>query len=108
MPQRPPKACRQPGCPNLNCEEHKRKRVDVRPSAARRGYDRRWQKLRRAFIRANPICADPFGLHANNNEVAMTTDVDHINPKRDGGLDAWDNLQGLCHSCHSTKTALGG
>jgi 5-methylcytosine-specific restriction protein A len=105
MPKRP---CRQPGCPNLNCKEHRAKRLDARPSAASRGYGRRWQRLRLMFLRANPLCADPFGLHANSGEVAMAEHADHIKPKRDGGQDKWDNLQGLCHSCHSKKTALGG
>jgi 5-methylcytosine-specific restriction endonuclease McrA len=37
----------------------------------------------------------------------LTTDADHIVPKRKGGKDTMDNLQGTCHSCHSMKTARG-
>ena len=59
------------------------------------------------YLRANPICADPFGLHANSGGVVQAVHVDHIKRKRDGGTDDWDNLQGLCHSCHSMKTARG-
>ena len=33
------------------------------------------------------------------------TDVDHVVPKRAGGTDDMDNLQGFCHACHSAKTA---
>lgn len=40
--------CKQPGCANTThevyCEEHKSKRYDTdRASAAKRGYDSRWQ-----------------------------------------------------------------
>jgi 5-methylcytosine-specific restriction endonuclease McrA len=28
--------------------------------------------------------------------------------KRDGGEDSMENLQGLCHGCHSRKTRGGG
>ncbi len=34
--------------------------------------------------------------------------VDHIVPKRQGGTDDWNNLQGLCWKCHQTKTARDG
>lgn len=57
------------------------------------------------FLRANPLCADPFGLHANSGEVVAATDVDHITARRFGGGDEWENLQSLCHECHSKKTA---
>jgi 5-methylcytosine-specific restriction protein A len=33
------------------------------------------------------------------------TDVDHIVSKAKGGTDAGTNLQSLCHSHHSMKTA---
>ena len=55
------------------------------------------------YLRANPLCADPFGLHGGR--VVAAIHVDHIRPRRDGGSDAEDNLQSLCHSCHSKKTA---
>jgi 5-methylcytosine-specific restriction protein A len=36
----------------------------------------------------------------------MATEVDHIVPvARGGALLDWDNLQSMCHGCHSRKTA---
>ncbi|MCK4609492.1 MAG: HNH endonuclease, partial [Gammaproteobacteria bacterium] len=73
------------------CEKHKhvgsveRKRRNAafdrrRGSAAKRGYGRRWQRLRAAVLSTDPICC------MCHSEVA--TVVDHIIPKRMGGNDA--------------------
>lgn len=35
----------------------------------------------------------------------LATDVDHIIARRKGGTDDLQNLQSLCHACHSRKTA---
>lgn len=69
-----------------------------RDSAASRGYDATWRKVRMAHLMANPVCVVPgCGKSA--------VDVDHIVPHQDGGgrLDP-NNLQSFCHSCHSRKT----
>lgn len=112
MPMKPPRPCRSPGCPALvrggtgYCDQHQaeaqRQQDARRGTAAERGYDARWRALRIMFLRRHPLCADPDGVHTG---PVPATDVDHIVPKRDGGRDAWDNLQALCHSCHSRKTA---
>jgi 5-methylcytosine-specific restriction protein A len=92
------------------CEQHAhlvQQRTDShRPSAAKRGYGRRWRKLRSMFLSTNPLCADPFNVHGGYPSVA--TDVDHILPLTHGGSNTWDNLQALCTSCHSRKTASEG
>jgi len=105
MTRRPARPCPVPGCPNLDCKVHRRvnRTDDQRASASKRGYDRRWRRLRLMYLRANPLCADCLQA----NRVVAAVHVDHIVPKRDGGLDEWDNLQSLCHSCHSRKTAEG-
>lgn len=80
---------------------------DTRPSAAARGYDRRWRDEQRPLVlRDQPLCADPYGRHGERPEMA--TEVDHIVPhKGNPGLrNARSNLQGLCKVCHARKTVL--
>lgn len=65
-----------------------------RPSASKRGYDRKWRVIRAAFLKAHPQCAC--------GEPA--TEVDHILALRKGGTNAWSNLQPMCKPCHARKT----
>lgn len=71
---------------------------DDRPSAAARGYGHRWRKVRRMKLNADPMCQWPGCDQA-------ASDVDHIKTKASGGDDSDANLQSLCKSHHSTKTA---
>lgn len=48
----------------------------------------------------NPLCVDCQA----QGFARAATDVDHIIAKRFGGTDEMDNLQPLCHECHSRKT----
>ncbi|NMC30742.1 MAG: HNH endonuclease [Pelolinea sp.] len=41
-----------------------------------------------------------------HSEPVLATDVDHKVPLSSGGTHADTNLEGMCHSCHSRKTAL--
>ena len=113
MPKRAGRPCAWGGCPKVvrgvpYCEEHAKRiaqrKEERRPSAARRGYGRDWRRLRAMYLRRNPLCADPFGIHGGLPVVA--SEVDHIVPLSRGGGNDWDNLQSLCKSCHSRKTAL--
>ncbi|MEZ4714287.1 MAG: HNH endonuclease signature motif containing protein [Caldilineaceae bacterium] len=56
------------------------------------------------FLRAHPVCVSC----AAQGMTTEATEVDHIVRKADGGADAWENLQALCKSCHSKKTATEG
>ncbi len=109
------KPCNRPGCPNLvekgycaTCAPKHSPRAVIeakRPSASKRGYDRRWQKTRELFFRRKPFCADIYGVHGER--LVIATDLDHIVPHR-GDMEKFrdpENLQGLCKECHSKKTA---
>ena len=103
------KPCVHPGCMALvkgggsRCSKHaqqdQREYDQQRGSAAKRGYGRRWQRYRASFLAEHPICS-------RCGDVAEA--VDHIQPVT-GPDDPlfWEptNHQGLCQSCHSSKTA---
>ena len=80
------------------------KRHDARPTAHARGYGRRWQRLARMVLHRQPLCTDPFGVHAAEGWCAPAECVDHIVPLRRGGSNLTSNLQALCGSCHARKT----
>lgn len=112
MPRKPGRPCMKPGCPNLArggrfCEEHQKAYDQAyeaqRKSSAARGYDASWQRLRKMILSRHPLCADPFGEHEGRPVPAQ--EVDHIVPLRKGGGNRSENLQALCKSCHSKKTA---
>lgn len=53
------------------------------------------------YLASNPLCV----VCLKDSIVRAATDVDHIMPKSQGGTDDWSNLQALCKSHHSEKTA---
>lgn len=75
-----------------------------RGTAHQRGYDARWRKVREIALAENPLCAEC----ARRGVVTPATDVHHVVARRLGGEDELDNLQSLCHACHSRITAAGG
>lgn len=104
MPSKPLRPCSVPGCPNQathggKCAAHyaaRQREIDQdRPTAAARGYDADWQKIRRAFLKRHSWCAR-CGKRA--------TVVHHIRRIREGGTSVWSNLEALCKACHDAET----
>lgn len=85
-------------CPECKkkLQGHHRRYDDHRPSAARRGYDAEWRKIRDRHLQENPFCID-CGQPA--------TEVDHLVALADGGTHDKVNLRSRCKRCHSRKTA---
>lgn len=108
MPFKPMVPCRHPGCPELipagqkYCEKHKPLHPEETRSAGSRGYNRRWQKARKRYLSAHPLCEEcmKHGLYTK------ATVVDHIVPHRGDPKLFWDenNWQALCKRCHDKKT----
>lgn len=74
-----------------------------RPTAAQRGYGARWQRVRAAYLRRNPLCV----LCQRVGQVRTATVVDHITPHKGDQALMWDpaNFQALCKDHHDLKTA---
>lgn len=124
-PMKPRPPCAAPGCPGLaepgrrHCVKHasvgareraeSQQRYDSkRGTAAQRGYNARWRRLRKLVL-GDPdhaVCEWP-GCNA------PATVADHIVPKKHGGKDEVggpgeeSNIQGLCATHHAIKTRQG-
>lgn len=115
MPARALRPCTHPGCPALlpgggRCQAHQKAEAraydERRGSAASRGYDATWRRLRVQFLRQNPLCeCDDCGAGAIRMTLAEV--VDHIIPieeRPDLRLD-WSNLRSMSKRCHDAHTA---
>ena len=72
MPWKALKSCKHPGCPNLTdglyCAEHQPLHPD-RPSAAKRGYGSKWQRLSKAYLPEASAVREVYGtgtVHSSN------------------------------------------
>lgn len=105
MPRKPKHPCAHPRCPNLTdnryCEQHKPLHPD-RPSAAKRGYGSKWQRVSKAYLRKHPLCVKCM----SEGRYVPATVVDHIQAHRGDETLMWnqDNWQALCKPCHDRKT----
>ena len=82
MPRKPMKPCCHPGCPKLTegryCEEHEALHRGERKSAAGRGYNSKWQRARKRFLKEHPLCCKC----EEEGKYVRATIVDHIKPHR--------------------------
>src|SRR5690606_3512031 len=74
-----------------------------RGSAAKRGYDHRWRRIREHYLRRHPLCEDCL----EQGTVMEATEVHHTVPYRDSRRHREDELRALCKPCHSRRTARG-
>lgn len=99
----PASPCLQPGCPNFAtyrgyCPDHARQVNSEAGNrkAGREVYNRkRWKRLRKAKLGANPIC--------ERCQATLATEVHHVEGVEH---DAWniEGLESLCAPCHSRET----
>lgn len=81
------------------------KRHQPRGTAAKRGYNHRWQRASKAFLHANPLCVEC----ERDGKLVPARAVDHKVPHRGDQRLFWDraNWQAMCLRCHNRKTARG-
>jgi 5-methylcytosine-specific restriction enzyme A len=109
MPSTPMRVCAASGCAALTtesrCPQHARERDLRRGTAKERGYDARWRRARRLFLKANPLCV---ACLADGKTTAASV-VDHVVPHRGDQGKFWDvvNWAGLCKRHHDAKTGAG-
>lgn len=112
MAQRPLRPCAHAGCGELTrntyCERHRPKDTDRRSDAAAAWHSWYQRPIFRDRLRPEQLLREPFCRECAKRGLRVrATDVDHIVPHRG----VWrlfsdpSNLQSLCHSCHSRKTA---
>ena len=72
--------------------------TENRESAAKRGYNRRWQKYRERYLQEHPLCV----MHQEQGYTVASSVVDHIIPHKGDRKLFWDpkNHQALCKQCH--------
>lgn len=110
MPPRALSVCSTSGCPTLTqggrCDACQVDARALRRGSSRAGYDRTWQRTRKAYLRVNPYCmcepcADlPMPLRP------VATEVDHIDglgPLGPRGHD-WANLRSMTKAHHARET----
>ncbi len=113
MPLKPRITCRYPSCQRIAvqggyCEKHQNTKPQYGYQKDKKRhalYNRRWQKESKKFLADHPWCDDCMAKGVST----VATEVHH-KKKHEGNYDLfWDrsNWSGLCHKCHSKRTARG-
>lgn len=91
-----------PYAPRTHGAERPRERApDRRLNAGKRGYDAKWQRFRRWYLRRHPLCQSC----KEDGRVRAAVLVDHVIPLSEGGEHLTEeNSQALCRACHARKT----
>ena len=112
MAGKPLRPCRHPGCrrlvPGGYCEQHKPRNRNDRSEASKAWHKLYLTDLWTKQLRPEQLLREPFCREcARQGRRTPATDVDHVIPHRGdwGRFSDPENLQSLCHSCHSRKTA---
>ena len=108
MPFKPSKICREINCHTIipgtesHCSQHQKKSWDIKRKYNPFYSSKAWKRLSKVFRQRHPFCIEC----KKKGRDTLTTHTDHIIAIEDGGapLD-WKNLQPLCTSHHSSKTA---
>ena len=111
MPYKPRPGCRYPLCSNKAdkgssyCKIHKKIMEKQRSTPTERGYDYKWQKFRKEYLKKNPFCV----VCLNKGKLIQAKVIDHIVPHKGNERLFWDenNMQTLCIRCHNKKTGKG-
>jgi 5-methylcytosine-specific restriction protein A len=106
----PLRVCLEPGCPALSsyrgrCTTHASQRSKETRSQNKPLYNsKRWKLTRQRKLNEMPLCESPPEDHDPPGD-RIATDVHHKQAVQHGGTPwAMDNLEALCHPCHSRKT----
>ena len=99
--------CPDRSCPGVvrdgtcsHCGRARRRRLpNHRAPSHKRGYDKRWERIRAAVLASEPLCRHC----TQQGRLTSAVLVDHIVPLPRGSHSI-DNLQPLCASCHAVKT----
>lgn len=109
MALKPFRPCRHPGCGELTREVYCPKHKPAERRSAQAKVWHKWYQLPiwKDDLRPSQLIREPFCREcAMKGKRVYATDVDHIKPHRGDWLLFTDrnNLQSLCHRCHSQKT----
>jgi len=105
MPIKSLHPCNYPGCPRLTrerfCPEHAREAAAeserARETAAERGYDHRWSKIRIMKLNRDPLCERCLAM--GRETPAVLVHHRDRNPKNN----APENHESLCMECHDRE-----